>query len=144
MSHAASRPRGFVFENIEHCKERIEDPELDVAAGGCDEGRVQTALPPARTAGEHGRGLWVAEVTKSRASHFDEMASIQKAGKALLLCGARDQPSRIISQSDFFKHVGAENVLPNIQSALARARDIQSDFAGIGRQLAFELEHRPL
>jgi hypothetical protein len=71
------RGRAVVFENIEHYKERTEDPELDVAAGGCDEGRVQTALPPARTAGEHGRGLWVAEVTQSRASHIDEMASIE-------------------------------------------------------------------
>jgi sulfate permease, SulP family len=69
---------------------------------------------------------------------------LHKAGKALLLCGARDQPSQLIARSDFLKHVGGENVLPHVQAALARAREIQGDFAGIGRELARELEHRPL
>jgi SulP family sulfate permease len=69
---------------------------------------------------------------------------LRKAGKTLLLCGARDQPSRLITQSDFRKRVGDENVLPHVQAALARAREIQADFVGIGRQLALELEHRPL
>jgi SulP family sulfate permease len=69
---------------------------------------------------------------------------LRKAGKTLLLCGARDQPSRLISGSDFLKHVGAENVLPHVQAALARAREVQGDFAGVGRGLALELEHRPL
>jgi sulfate permease, SulP family len=69
---------------------------------------------------------------------------LRKAGKTLLLCGARDQPSRLITQSDFRRHVGDENVLPHVQAALARAREIQADFVGIGRQLALELEHRPL
>jgi SulP family sulfate permease len=69
---------------------------------------------------------------------------LHKAGKTLLLCGARDQPSRLISKADFLKHVGADNVLPHVQAALARAQEIQADFAGIGHQLALELEHRPL
>jgi SulP family sulfate permease len=69
---------------------------------------------------------------------------LRKAGKTLLLCGARDQPSRLISQSDFLKHVGAENVLPHVQAALARAREIQGDFQGIGRQMALDMEHMPL
>ncbi|MEI9980247.1 MAG: SulP family inorganic anion transporter [Edaphobacter sp.] len=69
---------------------------------------------------------------------------LHKAGKTLLLCGARDQPSRLISQSDFLQHVGAENVLPHIQAALARAREVQADFEGVGREMALELEHRPL
>jgi SulP family sulfate permease len=69
---------------------------------------------------------------------------LHKAGKTLLLCGARDQPSQLIARSDFLKHVGAENVLPHVQAALARAREIQGDFAGIGRELALDLERRPL
>jgi SulP family sulfate permease len=69
---------------------------------------------------------------------------LRKAGKTLLLCGARDQPSRLLSQSDFLKHLGPENVLPHVQAALARAREIQGDFAGVGRELAQDLEHRPL
>jgi SulP family sulfate permease len=69
---------------------------------------------------------------------------LRKAGTTLLLCGARDQPSRLISGSDFLKHVGSENVLPHVQAALARAKEVQGDFAGVGRELALELEHRPL
>jgi SulP family sulfate permease len=69
---------------------------------------------------------------------------LHKAGKTLLLCGARDQPSNLISRLDFLKHVGAQNVLPHVHAALERARQIQGDFEGIGRELARELEHRPL
>jgi sulfate permease, SulP family len=69
---------------------------------------------------------------------------LHKAGKTLLLCGARDQPSQLISRSAFLEHVGAENVLPNIQRALIRAREIQEDFGGIGHELVLELERRPL
>ena len=69
---------------------------------------------------------------------------LRKTGKTLLLCGARNQPSQLISRSDFLIHVGPENVLPNIQAALARVNEIQGDFEGIGRELALEMEHRPL
>ena len=68
---------------------------------------------------------------------------LHKAGKTLLLCGARDQPSRLISGSGFLKHVGSGNVLPHVQAALASARELQGDFEGVGRELALELEHRP-
>jgi SulP family sulfate permease len=69
---------------------------------------------------------------------------LHKTGRTLLLCGARDQPSRLISRSEFLEHVGAENVLPHVQGALARASEIQQDFAGIGRELAREMGRRPL
>jgi SulP family sulfate permease len=69
---------------------------------------------------------------------------LKKTGKTLLLCGAREQPARLISQSEFQDHVGAVNILPNVQAALARAREIQGDFGGVGLEMAHELEHRPL
>ena len=69
---------------------------------------------------------------------------LHKTGRTLLLCGARDQPSRLISQSEFLEHVGRENVLPHVQAALARARVILADFAGVGHEFALELERRPL
>jgi sulfate permease, SulP family len=69
---------------------------------------------------------------------------LRKRGKTLLLCGARDQPSRLISRSDFLKHIGPENVLPHVQAALARAQELQGDFEGVGRDLAADLAHRPL
>jgi SulP family sulfate permease len=69
---------------------------------------------------------------------------LHRAGKTLLLCGAREQPRELLSRSDFLRHVGEENVLPHIQQALERAREIQSSFSGVGRELALDLEHRPL
>ena len=69
---------------------------------------------------------------------------LRRTGRILLLCGARDQPSRLISQSEFVHHVGAENVLPHVRAALDRAVEIQQDFAGLGRELAHAMEHRPL
>ncbi len=69
---------------------------------------------------------------------------LHKAGKTLLLCGARDQPARLISNSTFLKSVGANNVLPHVQAALDRVHQIQGDFAGIGQGLAAQMENRPI
>ena len=69
---------------------------------------------------------------------------LNSAGKTLLLCGARNQPARLISQSDFLQHVGPENVLPHIQAALARAFEIEGDLEGVGQQLAREMASAPL
>lgn len=69
---------------------------------------------------------------------------LHRAGKTLLLCGAMDQPSKLISRSTLIEHLGAENVLPHVQAALDRARALQGDFEGVGRELALEMETRPL
>ena len=69
---------------------------------------------------------------------------LHKAGKTLLLCGARDQPSRLISRSAFLDHIGPENVLPHVQAALARAQELQGDFEGVGRELAADMARHPL
>jgi SulP family sulfate permease len=69
---------------------------------------------------------------------------LHQAGKTLLLCGAREQPARLLSRSDFLEHVGAENVLPHVQAALSRAREVQGDFEGLGHEMAMELERRSL
>ena len=69
---------------------------------------------------------------------------LHKAGKTLLLCGAREQPAHLLARSDFLKHVGAENVLPHVQAALARARQLQGNFEGVGPDLIADLERHPL
>jgi sulfate permease, SulP family len=69
---------------------------------------------------------------------------LHKAGKTLLLCGARDQPSSLIARSSFLEHIGQENVLPHVQAALARAQELQGDFEGVGRELAAGMSRRPL
>ena len=60
---------------------------------------------------------------------------LDKAGKLLLLCGARDQPSRLIAGSDFLHHIGADNVLPHVTAALARARVVRPESVAAGSGL---------
>jgi sulfate permease, SulP family len=49
---------------------------------------------------------------------------LHESGRSLLLCGAREQPARLMQQAEFERHVGAENVCPNIEDALQRAADL--------------------
>ena len=69
---------------------------------------------------------------------------LHQTGRTLLLCGARDQPSRLISRSAFLDHIGPENVLPHVQAALARAQELQGDFEGVGRELAADMARHPI
>jgi SulP family sulfate permease len=69
---------------------------------------------------------------------------LRKSGRTLLLCGARDQPARLLRQGDFIEHVGGENILPHVEAALERARQINADFGGVGHKLAAEMERRSL
>jgi SulP family sulfate permease len=49
---------------------------------------------------------------------------IHASGRTLLLCGAPPQPARLMREAEFHRHVGSENILPNVEAALRRARDI--------------------
>src|ERR1700693_1338367 len=50
--------------------------------------------------------------------------SLQASGRSLLLCGAREQPSQLMKQSDFERHVGKENICASITEALQRAAEV--------------------
>jgi len=52
------------------------------------------------------------------------------SGRTLLLCGAPSQPAKLMAQADFHRHVGAENILPNVDAALARAQALRAPHAG--------------
>jgi SulP family sulfate permease len=45
-------------------------------------------------------------------------------GRTLILCGAREQPSRLIHQAEFEDVVGADNICENVQAALRRAEAV--------------------
>lgn len=61
---------------------------------------------------------------------------LQLAGKTLLLCGARDQPANLLQQSEFVHHLGQVNILPHVEEALRRAKDIAANFEGLGNEMA--------
>ncbi len=52
---------------------------------------------------------------------------IHASGRALLLCGAREQPAQLMKQAEFERHIGARNICPSIQDALARAAELHSE-----------------
>jgi sulfate permease, SulP family len=112
------------------CAEKLRDATLDLDALGnvvILRLRNMTALDAT--------GLYAIEQFSTR---------LQKAGKTLLLCGAREQPAELISRSDLPSHMGSENVLPHVQDALVRAREVLGNFSGIARELAFEMQKHPL
>jgi len=47
--------------------------------------------------------------------------AVHASGRALILCGAREQPARLMRDAEFERHVGAENICLNISEALKRA-----------------------
>lgn len=53
---------------------------------------------------------------------------LRVSGRTLLLCGARNQPAALLARADFVEEVGQENILPNVQAALARARSIEASW----------------
>jgi sulfate permease, SulP family len=53
---------------------------------------------------------------------LEELADrLHASGRTLILCGAREQPERVMHQAEFERHVGRENICGNIAEALQRA-----------------------
>ena len=64
---------------------------------------------------------------------------LRDSGRTLLLCGARDQPARLLLQSDLTEQIGEENILQNVDEALDRAHKVFIDFGGVGAEIARDM-----
>jgi SulP family sulfate permease len=82
-----------------------------------------------------GTGLHALEVLAER---------LRKSGRALLLCGAPEQPSHLLHRADFMEHIGAENICPHVEAALERAKQINASFGGVGDEVARDMSHTSL
>jgi SulP family sulfate permease len=51
---------------------------------------------------------------------------LSDSGRSLILCGAMEQPSRLLQQPRFIARVGSENIVLNIQAALDRAQALDA------------------
>ncbi|MGH9777881.1 MAG: SulP family inorganic anion transporter [Candidatus Acidiferrales bacterium] len=49
---------------------------------------------------------------------------LHASGRHLILCGAREQPARLMHQAEFERHISRENICPHVQAALARASQL--------------------
>ena len=69
------------------------------------------------------RNMTAIDATGLRA--FEELAqTLERAGRHLILCGARHQPAELIARGDFHRHVGDANICLSVEEALRRAADI--------------------
>jgi SulP family sulfate permease len=50
--------------------------------------------------------------------------AVHASGRGLILCGAREQPARLMRQAEFEQHVGHENICLNVAEALNRAKTL--------------------
>jgi SulP family sulfate permease len=75
-------------------------------------------------------GLHALEVLQQR---------LRESGRSMLLCGARAQPAQLLRRAQFVATVGAKNILPNVNAALDRAREIHDSFDGLGAEFAADL-----
>jgi SulP family sulfate permease len=64
---------------------------------------------------------------------------LSKTSRTLILCGAREQPAAFLHQSEFVRHVGANNIVPHVQAALVRAQEVRAQFSGLGDETARNL-----
>jgi SulP family sulfate permease len=54
------------------------------------------------------------------------------SGRGLILCGAREQPARLMKQAEFEQHVGSENICRSVEEALERAKQLHAEMAAQG------------
>jgi SulP family sulfate permease len=66
-------------------------------------------------------------------------ARLRASGRTLVMCGARRQPAELLEQAEFVEHVGRQNIVPHVEAALDRARELMSRFSGVGDEAAEDL-----
>ena len=52
---------------------------------------------------------------------------VHSSGRGLILCGAREQPARLMKQAEFEQHVGSENICRSVEEALERAKQLHAE-----------------
>jgi sulfate permease, SulP family len=68
---------------------------------------------------------------------LEDMAdTLHRSGRSLILCGAREQPAELMKKAEFEQHVGAENLAPNVEAALARAKLLYENGVALRKQFA--------
>ena len=51
--------------------------------------------------------------------------TLHGTGRTLILCGAREQPAKLMDQAEFDEHVGRANLCADLDAALARAAEVR-------------------
>ncbi len=59
----------------------------------------------------------------------DLAGKLQRSNRTLILCGAREQPGRLMHQAEFEQHVGRDNICSSVHHALERAKQCMNQAA---------------
>jgi SulP family sulfate permease len=49
---------------------------------------------------------------------------LHETSRTLIICGARDQPARMMARAEFHRHIGEENIQATLEGAIRRARQV--------------------
>lgn len=49
---------------------------------------------------------------------------LHESGRHFIVCGIRQQPNRIMERAEFHRHIGSESIVPWMEDAVARAREL--------------------
>ena len=71
------------------------------------------------------RNMTAIDATGLRAIQ-DLADSLEESGRTLVLCGALPQPAQLMDEAEFHRHIGAENIVANVEAALKRAGEIRA------------------
>jgi SulP family sulfate permease len=63
---------------------------------------------------------------------------VHSSGRGLILCGAREQPARLMKQAEFEQHVGSENICRSVEGALERAKQLHAEMAQGAKPVVLE------
>jgi SulP family sulfate permease len=56
---------------------------------------------------------------------IEEVArALQATGRTLILCGAREQPAKLLHEAEVEELIGKNNICDNVQEAVRRAQDV--------------------
>jgi SulP family sulfate permease len=50
--------------------------------------------------------------------------ALQATGRTLILCGAREQPAKLLHEGEVEELIGKNNICDNVQDAVRRAQDV--------------------
>jgi len=51
---------------------------------------------------------------------------LHRTKRSVIVCGARRQPRKMLDRAEFVDVIGPENIVPHIQAALDRARELHA------------------
>ena len=73
------------------------------------------------------------DIDSLRSAIQDFADGLKRHGRTLLLCGAPSQPTRLMENAEFHRHIGNGNILTSVDAALQRAEEIWRDRVSDGK-----------